>query len=349
MMLFQLLQAFLAAALPAAAALQYRGVDWSSVITEERNGVKYLNAQGVEIPLENILVDAGVNMVRQCVWTVEGDYGIQYNLDLAQRAAAAGLMFGLNLHYSDTWTNPGMQATPTGWPEDIDALEAQVYTYTFDLCETFAAAGLYPEIITIGNEIVGGMLWPTGYTDKPDNLARLLKAGSSAIRASSLGSTTKILTHLAHGYDQELQNWFYQAVTASGVFTSADWDVIAVSFYPFWGEGATMEALTRTLSGLHAQYGKEVQVVETNWPTQCTSPEYPFPSDQLEIPLSPAGQYQYIELLASTLDAIPGATGLNYWEPAWLNNAGLGSSCESNILFDQGGQAYDSLDVFQYI
>ncbi|KAH7155976.1 family 53 glycosyl hydrolase [Dactylonectria macrodidyma] len=326
--------------------LKYIGVDWSSVIVEERNGVVYKNAQSVQKPLEDILVEAGVNMVRQRVWTVDGDYGIDYNLALARRATRAGLMFGLNLHYSDTWTNPGQQDIPTGWPQDIDSLEMQLYSYTTEVCNTFAAEGLYPETITIGNEIPSGMLWPTGRYDQPENLSRLLHAAATAVRNSSLGTRTKILTHLAHGYDFELQHWFYDMVLAPGYLSADDWDVIAVSFYPFWGEGATMDALSNTLTSLSTKYNKEVQVVETNWPTACPNPDYPFPADQLDIPLSPAGQSEYIRRLSSTLKDIPAATGLNYWEPAWIHNAVLGSSCESNVLFDPNGKAYDSLSVF---
>lgn len=50
------------------AALQYRAMDWSSLlIEEERNGVYYQNVQGVVQPLEQILTENGVNMVRQCL------------------------------------------------------------------------------------------------------------------------------------------------------------------------------------------------------------------------------------------------------------------------------------------
>ncbi|KAF7622054.1 hypothetical protein COH20_008046 [Aspergillus flavus] len=309
--------------------LQYVGVDWSSVLVEERGGVVYKNPQGTEMPLENILVEAGVNMVRQRVWTVDGDYGIQYNLELAQRANKAGLLFGLNLHYSDTWTSPDQQAIPTGWPQDIESLITQLYNYTSEEME-----------------ITSGLLWPTGYYTNPENLARLLQTAASAVKNSSLGGHTKVLTHLAHGWNSELQHWFYDLVLNTGYLTIDDWDVIAVSFYPFWGEGATMDALTQSLNSLATQYRKEVQVVETNWPTVCSNPEYPFPQDQLDIPLSSAGQITYLQRLADTLKAIPAATGLNYWEPAWIDNAVLGSSCESNVMFDPSGQAYDSVSIF---
>ncbi|KAM0243965.1 hypothetical protein ACHAP5_006728 [Fusarium lateritium] len=262
---------------PRASPLQYVGVDWSSAIVEERdNGVVYKDAQGAVKPLETILVEAGVNMVRQRVFTVDG---------------------------------------------------------------------LWPETITIGNEIPNGILWPTGYFENPENLSRLLHTAAQAVRQSPIGSRTKILIHLAHGYNQELQNWFYDMVLAPGYLKLDDWDVTAVSFYPFWGEGATMQNLTDTLNHLATKYNKEVQVVETNWPTSCPNPDYAFPADQLDIPFNSIGQAQYVRLLADTLKAIPAATGLNYWEPAWINNAVLGSSCEANVLFDPSGKAYDSLSA----
>ncbi|EXM20745.1 Glycosyl hydrolase family 53 [Fusarium oxysporum f. sp. vasinfectum] len=327
-----------------ASPLQYVGVDWSSAMVEERdNGVVYKDAQGVVKPLETILVEAGVNMVRQRVFTVDGDYGIDYNIKLARRASNAGLKFGLNLHFSDTWTNPDLQDIPTGWPTDIDGLERTLWNYVTEVANTFYSEGLWPETITIGNEIPNGILWPTGYFENPENLSRLLHTAAQAVRQSPLGSRTKILIHLAHGYNQELQNWFYDLVLAPGYLKLDDWDVSAVSFYPFWGEGATMQNLTDSLNHLATKYNKEVQVVETNWPTSCPNPDYAFPAGQLDIPFTPAGQAQYLRLLADTLKAIPAATGLNYWEPAWINNAVLGSSCEANVLFDPSGKAYDSL------
>ncbi|KAH7194077.1 glycoside hydrolase superfamily [Fusarium oxysporum] len=278
-----------------ASPLQYVGVDWSSAIVEERdNGVVYKDAQGVVKPLETILVEAGVNMVRQRVFTVD--------------------------------------EIPTGWPTDIDGLERTLWNYVTEVANTFYSERLWPETITIGNEIPNGILWPTGYFENPENLSRLLHTAAQAVRQSPLGSCTKILIHLAHGYNQELQTWFYDLVLAPGYLKLDDWDVSAVSFYPFWGEGATMQNLTDSLNHLATKYNKEVQVVETNWPTSCPNPDYAFPADQLDIPFTPAGQAQYLRLLADTLKAIPAATGLNYWEPAWINNAVLGSSCEANVF-----------------
>lgn len=108
----------------AAAALTYKGVDWSSLTIEEDAGKSYSSASGSSGSLETILTDAGVNTVRQRIWVnpSDGDYDLDYNLALAKRAKAAGLGIYLDLHFSDTWADAGNQAIPSGWPSAIDDL-----------------------------------------------------------------------------------------------------------------------------------------------------------------------------------------------------------------------------------
>jgi arabinogalactan endo-1,4-beta-galactosidase len=103
MALFRLV-AFLSYCSIALSALTYRGVDWSSVLQEEARGIKYSSGGSTQL-LEKILAANGVNSVRQRVWVnpAAGDY----NLKLAKRAKAAGLSVYLDLHFSDTWADPG--------------------------------------------------------------------------------------------------------------------------------------------------------------------------------------------------------------------------------------------------
>lgn len=93
------------------AALTYKGVDWSSLLIEEAAGKSYKTTGGTTQPLETILKSSGVNTVRQRLWVnpSNGNYGLSYNLKLAQRAHAAGLNVYLDMHFSDTWADPGHQ------------------------------------------------------------------------------------------------------------------------------------------------------------------------------------------------------------------------------------------------
>lgn len=96
---------------PVRGALTYKGVDWSSVVVEEKAGRSYKSTSGQTKPLESILKESGVNTVRQRVWVnpSDGNYNLAYNLQIAKRAKAAGLGVYLDLHYSDTWADPAHQ------------------------------------------------------------------------------------------------------------------------------------------------------------------------------------------------------------------------------------------------
>lgn len=183
-------------------ALQYKGVDWSSVIVEERAGVRYKNVNGQEKPLEYILAENGVNMVRQRVWVNpwDGNYNLDYNIQLARRAKAAGLGLYINFHYSDTWADPAHQTTPAGWPSDINNLAWKLYNYTLDSMNRFADSGIQVDIVSIGNEITQGLLWPLGKTNNWYNIARLLHSAAWGVKDSRLNPKPKIMVHLDNGW-----------------------------------------------------------------------------------------------------------------------------------------------------
>lgn len=96
-------------------------------------------------------------------------------------------------------------------------------------------------------------------------------------------------------------------------------------------------------------WGKEIVVAETDWPESCPDPAYAFPSDTNSIPFSAAGQTTWVENVAAIVAGVGGGSGLFYWEPAWINNAGLGSSCADNLMFSQMGVARSSLGFFASI
>lgn len=118
--------------------------------------------------------------------------------------------------------------------------------------------------------------------------------------------------------------------------------------YPFYNSAATLSALGTSLSNMAKRYSKEVMVVETDWPTSCDDPAYAFPSDTTKIPFSADGQIEWVKAIADKVAAVPSenGTGLFYWEPAWVGNAQLGSSCGSNLMVGDAGKDAGSLKVF---
>ncbi|KAF1948987.1 glycosyl hydrolase 53 [Byssothecium circinans] len=336
------------------AALTYKGVDWSSTIVEEAKGKTFKNLAGTTQPLETILKNSGVNIVRQRIWVnpSDGNYNLDYNIKLAKRAKAAGLQIYLDFHYSDTWADPAHQQKPAAWNSlSTAALTTKIYDYTKEVINTFASNSIPLSIVSIGNEITPGLLFPTGQLSAsggPKNVAALLKSASKAIKESNMSPKPKIMVHLDNGWKQDTQTWWYDTVLGSGGgFTSADYDVQGVSYYPFYNSAATLSALGSSLSAMANKYGKEIMVVETDWPTYCPNPAYAFPSDAKNIPISVDGQTQWMKAVAAKVTGIGSrGTGLFYWEPAWISNAGLGSSCGYNLMVTDQGQAMNSLGVF---
>ncbi|KAI1805906.1 glycoside hydrolase family 53 protein [Daldinia bambusicola] len=330
------------------AALKYKGVDWSSVIVEEKAGISYTTTSGSTEPLEKILKESGVNTVRQRVWVNprDGNYNLDYNIKLAQRAKAVGLDVYVDFHYSDTWADPGHQVIPSGWPTGIDDLSWKLYNYTLDSSNKFAAAGISPTIISIGNEIRPGLLLPTGSTKNFNNVARLLHSAAWGIKDSNLSPKPRIMIHLDNGWDWNTQKNWYESVLKAGPLESSDFDMMGVSYYPFYNSAATLSNLKTSLTNMANTWGKEIVVAEVNWPTSCRSPAYSFPSDLKSIPFSADGQTTFMKKVAEVVAGVKNGNGIFYWEPAWMNNAGLGSSCESNTMFSWPGKELSSLDVF---
>jgi arabinogalactan endo-1,4-beta-galactosidase len=63
---------------------------------------------------------------------------LENTLPLAKAIKDAGATFMLDIHYSDTWADPGHQETPVAWRDlDTDAMEKKVEEYTRDVISQF--------------------------------------------------------------------------------------------------------------------------------------------------------------------------------------------------------------------
>jgi arabinogalactan endo-1,4-beta-galactosidase len=126
-------------------------------------------------------------------------------IPLAKQIKAAGAVFLLDIHYSDTWADPQHQETPLAWqdidtdhtnqslslPEfrdllatygtwpadrverDMAALEKRVEQYSSDVITQLKQAGAMPDIVQVGNEITGGTLWPFAHVRVPPSSVKL--------------------------------------------------------------------------------------------------------------------------------------------------------------------------------
>ena len=104
-----------------------RGMDVSSVISLEKAGVRFKNADGETEDIFKLLSDGGVNYIRVRVWNDPYDgngkgYGggnndLEAAAEIGRRAAENGMKLLVDFHYSDFWADPSKQKAPKEWSE----------------------------------------------------------------------------------------------------------------------------------------------------------------------------------------------------------------------------------------
>jgi GH43 family beta-xylosidase len=180
---------------------------------------------------------------------------------MARRVKQAGMKFLLDFHYSDNWADPGKQVTPAAWRDlGLQSLTNAVFQYTLDTLREFAAQGLTPEIVQVGNEVSNGLLWPEGKLDNFDQLAALLRAGISGVRTGAPSS--RVMIHLAWGGQNEKSRWYLDRALQRGL----QFDIIGQSYYSRWH--GTLQDLKSNLTDLAQRYPQDIMVVEYSSPGQ---------------------------------------------------------------------------------
>jgi Glycosyl hydrolase family 53/F5/8 type C domain len=176
---------------PAAANMNL-GADLSFTPQELAAGATFTD-RGREASPVTIMRDNGANYVRMRLWVdpPPGYNDLASDLALARAVHAAGMRIYLDIMYSDFWADPTKQNIPAAWQgQDLAQLTATVRSYTQQVISAFAGQGTPVDMVSIGNEIRNGMLWPVGEVDPTtgagyDNLATLLKAGVAGARAAN--------------------------------------------------------------------------------------------------------------------------------------------------------------------
>jgi arabinogalactan endo-1,4-beta-galactosidase len=303
-----------------------KGADISWVTEMEAAGKKFYNSGGTQTECMTLLKSLGMNAVRIRAWVNPSSNwnGTADVVAKATRAKNLGLKIMLDIHYSDTWADPGHQTKPAAWAaQDLTTLKTSVYNYTLDLMNTLKTNGINPDWVQIGNETNDGMLWPDGKASASmQAFAQLINAGSDAVKAVS--STSKIIVHISNGYDNNLFRWIFDGLTTYG----AKWDIIGMSLYPTASNWSTFN--TQCLSNMNdmiSRYNKDVMVVEVGMPWDQAAACKSFLTDLIDKTRSIANNR---------------GLGVFYWEPEALP----GWSGYTLGAFDNSGKPTIALDAF---
>ena len=324
---------------PAAAGLDLGG-DLSFTPQELAAGATFTDRGRPGSPV-TIMRDNGANYVRMRLWVdpPPGYSDLASDLALARTVHAAGMKIYLDVMYSDFWADPQHQDIPASWQgQDLAQLTATVQSYTQQVISAFAHQGTPVDMVSIGNEIRNGILWPIGEVDPStgagyDNLATLLKAGVTGARAGNPpGHQLLIMMHYDQGGNNQLSQAFYQNLVSRGV----PFDVIGLSYYPFF-HGA-ISAMRQNVDALATQFHKRIVIAETQYPWTLangnsavgdSTGDFVWETSQLSpgYPASPGGQLSFVTDELSILAQVPDGlgAGLFYWAPEWIPGVGLGA------------------------
>jgi arabinogalactan endo-1,4-beta-galactosidase len=245
-----------------------KGADISWLPQMEASGYKFYSDAGTEEDCFKILKDHGINSIRLRTFVnpsddkFSGHCSKTETVAMAVRAKKWGMKVMIDFHYSDSWADPGKQRKPSTWEgHDFPTLLNDLYSYTFDVMSALKAAGITPEWVQAGNEIPGGMIYPEGSTSNWGQLSQLINKGYDAIKAVSPAS--KVILHVDQGNNNDRFRWWFDNAKANG----AKYDVIGLSYYPYWLTGnpdysLSINDLGANLIDMASRYGKEVMVVE---------------------------------------------------------------------------------------
>ncbi|HOK96563.1 MAG TPA: glycosyl hydrolase 53 family protein, partial [Anaerohalosphaeraceae bacterium] len=345
----------LAAGLSAQNRTFLTGGDISMLSRLEETGVVFKD-DGQPKDLIKLMGDYGANCFRLRLFVEPSGRGgviqdVPYTINLAKRIKAAGAVFLLDFHYSDTWADPSHQSKPKAWENlSFADLTRQVQLYSADVIRQLTQAGVQPDMVQIGNEIAPGFLWPDGKLSGKEPEAEwqrfttLLKAGIAGVKQADPNETIQIVIHIECGGDAKKTDWFFSHLDQYGVA----YDIIGLSYYPWWH--GTLADLRTNLTQTAERFKKPVFVVETAYFNQPFDPGRGTFKDNLAWEKSPAGQQAFLCDVVQSVRDVPDGMGMGvlWWYPesvpirqsgGWNNGA--------TALFDSNGRPLPALSCFQ--
>jgi arabinogalactan endo-1,4-beta-galactosidase len=312
------------------------GADLSFLKMAEDHG-KIFKDGGQAKPGLEIFKDHGYNWIRLRLFhtPTELPNNLEYTIALAKAAKQLGYHFLLDYHYSDTWADPGKQFLPKAWEGMSHAqLVTAVFDYSKQTMTAFREAGVPPNMVQIGNEIINGMLWPDGrLPGNWDNFADLIKAGIAGVEAGTGDAPRpQIMIHIDRGGDKVRTKEFFDKLNSYHV----QYDVIGQSYYPWWQ--GSLNDLRENMFFMAREYKKDIIVVEAayNWiPAEYKKRPGPFPE-------TAEGQKEFLEEVNRVVQETPDGRGkgIFWWEPAVSGPLG------SRGFFDENGNALPVITTF---
>lgn len=332
-----------------------KGMDISFLPELEADGIQIKDFDGRVMEPFDLLVKYGVNAARLRLWNhpenvpeTKGYCNLAHSIAMAKRIKEHKLSFLLDFHYSDYWADPGQQRKPADWANlSFEELKEAVYSFTRDTLLAMQAENVLPDMVQIGNEIRSGLLFPEGELPDYGHMVELVNAGIRGARAVAGAEQMQVMIHLDQGGRYSyLKEWFDKSFGAGLL----DFDLIGLSYYPFWH--GTYTDLRETMKKLIQEYHKPIMIVETAhaWRKAPNG----FIDDSQEkiagIPATPQGQHKVLDLVMNITASMPEekGCGVYYWEPLCIPRPEGSGWSEHMGLLDQSGTVMEGIRAFGF-
>jgi arabinogalactan endo-1,4-beta-galactosidase len=271
-------------------------------------------------------------------------------------AKANGMKLNLAIHYGDYFNDPNTQKKPQAWNGLSGvALQNAIYNYTFTVLQTLKNNNVTPDVVAIGNETTWGFVDDTSTTNGwtwPEDANKFNSALSAVTDFNASNNTT--IKKALH-FTDSTASWLAGLFTSQGI---TNYDIIGVSFYPFFSNYTSLTQLGNLVSSLRTTYNKDIMLFETGllWTTGNSDSYSNFinTNGNFSYPITPTGQKQFLNDIVTTVYNA-GGKGVLYWEPGWISSTfcdkwGQGSSYENLSFFNflTGNSALPIFDVFDF-
>jgi arabinogalactan endo-1,4-beta-galactosidase len=288
-----------------------KGADISWCTEMESKGYKFYDNSGTETECTALMKALGFNSIRLRVWVnpTNGWCGKDDVLVKAKRAQALGMNIMIDFHYSDSWADPARQNVPAAWKDYSTAeMATAVGSHTREVLSALKSAGIDVSWVAVGNEVEGGMLWPTGKVSGSSvgSFISYLNAGYAA--SKEVYPEASVVLHISNGWNSDATKWFFDLMKTNG----GKYDIIGLSLYPsYWDESsksypdwtAKTKQFVMNINTLYQTFKHPVMLCEVGMP--ASQPE------------KAKAMLQYIFDNTKTFSWFK---GIFYWEPESENS-----------------------------
>lgn len=259
------------------------------------------------------------------------------DIAIAKRARQLGMSVELTVFFDGA----SSLAAPGGWAGyNATQVASAIYTYVKAQVEEYRAAGVMPDVVSIGNEVNTGFLGTgvaAGASGSPSgaynsaaftNFANYQKQGMQAVldaaSDTALGPAIPPPLRCIHTTPAWLIGSFFPEATQAGI----PYEMVCQSYYPiFHGPLTSAQATScksttsseteqQNLADGAAAVGKPILMLEIG-----ERYETGFNNNDCFYPVSRAGQRQFALDVESTVRALPGnvAAGMLWWDATGTN------------------------------